>query len=70
MPVHELEPLTKLAIGLVLFGLGCHFPISHMRRIGKRILRLSIGELLITFLCVSLGMLAVGSFSAMTGKVP
>ena len=31
--VHELEPLTKLAIGLVLFGLGCHFPISHMRRI-------------------------------------
>ena len=60
--VHELEPLTKLAIGLVLFGLGCHFPISHMRRIGKRILRLSIGELLITFLCVSLGMLAVGSF--------
>lgn len=60
--VHELEPLTKLAIGLVLFGLGCHFPISHMRRIGRRLLRLSAGELMITFAVVSFGMLAVGSF--------
>ena len=55
--VHLLDPLTKLAMGLVLFNLGCQFPLSHLRRIWKRTYRLSLGELTATFLFVMLGML-------------
>jgi len=51
-----IEPLTKLAISLVLFNLGCHFPMSRVRRILRRVLRLSLGELAATFLLVSLGL--------------
>ena len=31
--VDHIEPLTKLAIALVLFNLGCHFPLVKVRRI-------------------------------------
>ena len=51
-----LEPLTKLAIALVLFNLGCHFTLARARRILRRVLRLSAGELTITFLLVFLGL--------------
>ena len=55
-----LEPLTKLAISLVLFNLGCHFPLARMRRILRRVLRLSLGELSATFLLVFVGLIALG----------
>ena len=58
--VHTLEPLTQLAIGLVLFSLGCRFPANYIRRILRRLLRLSAGELAMTFLTVTTGMLALG----------
>lgn len=58
--VHTLEPLTQLAIGLVLFSLGCQFPASYIRRILRRLVRLSAGELALTFLTVSVGMMALG----------
>ncbi len=54
------EPLTKLAISLVLFNLGCHFPLARARRILGRALRLSAGELSATFLLVSGGILLLG----------
>lgn len=60
---HEIEllkPLAKLAIALVLFTLGCHFPLSRVRRIFKHCLRLSAGELGTTFVLVCAGVLLVG----------
>jgi len=54
------EPLTKLAISLVLFNLGCHFPMARVRRILRRVLRLSAGELTATFLLVFLGLILFG----------
>jgi len=55
--IKVIEPLTKMAIALVLFNLGCHFPVAKVRRIIHRVLRLSIGELSATFLLVALGLL-------------
>ena len=54
--LHLLEPLTSLAISLVLFNLGCHFPMARVRRILRRVLRLSLGELTATFLLVLVGL--------------
>lgn len=53
--IHALEPLAELAISLVLFTLGCHFPIPRMRRIAKRVSRLSMGEIGATFGLVTAG---------------
>ncbi|MBN2477502.1 MAG: cation:proton antiporter [Pirellulales bacterium] len=57
----QIEPLTKLAIALVLFNLGCHFPLARARRILRRVLRLSLGELGATFLLVAIGLLLLGA---------
>lgn len=51
--MHHLEPFTKLAMALVLLELGCRFPLAHLRPILKRALWLSAGELLTTFVIVS-----------------
>lgn len=59
--VHKIEPLTRLAIALVLFNLGCHFPLPRMRRIAPRVLRLSAGELALTMLLVSFGLAVLGT---------
>jgi Kef-type K+ transport system membrane component KefB len=58
--LHLLEPLTSLAISLVLFNLGCHFPMARVRRILRRVLRLSLGELIATFLLVLVGLSLLG----------
>lgn len=55
-----LDPLAKLAMALVLFSMGCHFPLSHFRRILRRVLRLSAGELGLTFLLVTGGLYFFG----------
>ncbi len=55
--IEHIQPLTKLAIALVLFTLGCHFPLPKARRFLGRALRLSGGELLATFLLVTVGLL-------------
>jgi len=57
----QIEPLTKLAIALVLFHLGCHFPLALARRIMRRMLRLSAGELTATFLLVAVGLTMLGA---------
>ncbi len=64
--VEQAEPLVKLAIALVLFNLGCHFPLTRARRILRRVLRLSLGELGMTFVLVSVGLIVIG---LMTGGI-
>ena len=54
------EPLTKLAISLVLFNLGCSFPFARARRIFRRVVRLSWGEMSATFLLVFVGLSLLG----------
>ena len=45
-----LEPLTKLAMALVLFYLGTLFPFDQIRRIARRAIPLSIGELVLSLI--------------------
>lgn len=58
--LHHLEPLTKLAMALVLLELGCQFPLAQLRSIMRRALFLSAGELLATFFFVTVVALATG----------
>ncbi|HBL42431.1 cation:proton antiporter [Gimesia sp.] len=58
--LEELKPLTDLAMALVLFGLGNHFTLSRLRRLFRRVLPLSAGEILATFFIVFIGLLLVG----------
>ncbi len=63
--IHEgqitlFEPLTKVAIALVLFQLGGHFPMARVRRTVRRVLRLSAGELGLTFVLVAVGIVLFG----------
>ncbi|MDH3719152.1 MAG: cation:proton antiporter, partial [Planctomycetota bacterium] len=52
-----LEPLGELAMALVLFNIGCQLPLDRFRKMMRRVLRLSAGELGLTFVLVSTGML-------------
>ncbi len=54
------EPLTKLAISLVLFNLGCQFPLARARKILRRVLWLSAGEMAATFVLVLFGLMLLG----------
>jgi CBS domain-containing protein len=56
----QLEPLTDLAIALVLFNLGCHFPLARVRRLMRFVPRLSMGELSLTFVLVTAGVWILG----------
>lgn len=56
-----LEPVGNFAIALVLFNMGCHFPLSRFRRIVKRLLPMSLGELATTMVLVSGGMWLLGT---------
>ncbi len=55
-----LTPLTELAVALVLFSLGCQFPLTRVRRIFGHVVRLSLGEMSATFLAVALGLWLLG----------
>jgi Kef-type K+ transport system membrane component KefB len=54
-----LQPLERLAMAMVLFGMGCHFTLPHVRRILRHVLRLAAGEISCTFLLVSIGLFFV-----------
>jgi len=54
--VKAFDPFLKLAMALVLFDLGCRFPLTKLRRILRRVFVLSVGELLFTFVLVSAGL--------------
>jgi Kef-type K+ transport system membrane component KefB len=62
--------MGSLAMALVLFNMGCHFTFVHFRRIRARVARLATGEMLTTFLLVTIAMLLLGtpfSVSALFG---
>ncbi len=56
----HLEPAGKFAIALVLFNMGCHFPLSSFRRMVKRLLPMSVGELSTTMVLVTGGLSLLG----------
>ena len=66
----EFHSLTKLAIALVLFNLGAHFPLPRLRKIFKRTIRFSFGEMAVTFMFVAVGIWSLGqppSFAVLLG---
>ncbi len=56
----HLEPVGNFAIALVLFNMGCHFPLSSFRRIVKRLLPMSLGEVATTMVLVTGGLCLLG----------
>jgi Kef-type K+ transport system membrane component KefB len=62
-----LEPVGKFAIALVLFNIGCRFPLSTFRRVVKRLLPISLGELATTMVLVTGGMWLLGTLRTETG---
>ncbi len=58
--MHQLEPLTKLAMALVLLELGCQFPVAHLRPILRRATWLSVGEIATTFSMVAISIWMFG----------
>ena len=63
----SLEPVGDFAIALVLFNMGCHFPLSRFRRIVKRLLPMTVGELTTTMILVSGGLFLLGMVKTDTG---
>jgi Kef-type K+ transport system membrane component KefB len=63
----HLEPVDKFAIALVLFNIGCHFPLSNFRRVVKRLLPISLGELATTMVLVTGGLWLLGTLRSETG---
>ncbi len=55
-----LNPMAMLAMALVLFNMGCSFSLQHIRSHWRSIVRLSMGELLLTMLLVSVGLRLLG----------
>ena len=55
-----LDPVAKFAMALVLFNMGCSFTLRSLRSHLPRMLRLSAGELLLTFSLVSIGLVMLG----------
>lgn len=58
--LHHLEPIADIAMALVLFNLGTRFSVKYLRRIRRQITPLAIGDLLATFLFVTVGLLLFG----------
>jgi Kef-type K+ transport system membrane component KefB len=58
--VESFDPILMLAMALVLFNLGCQFTFSKVRRIAARCLSVSAGEMIATFLLVTLALIAFG----------
>ncbi len=55
-----LGPVGKFAMALVLFSMGCSFTFSRVRPHFRSIIRLSFGELMLTFILVAIGLHALG----------
>lgn len=65
--LHYLEPVGKFAIALVLFKMGCNFPLTRFRRIVVRLLPISLGELGTTMFLVTAGLGLLGLVQSGTG---
>ena len=60
--VASFDPLLKLAMALVLFGLGAQFPLRRIRTVLPRSLVLSAGDLIGTMIFVTGGLAICVSF--------
>ncbi len=58
--IHALEALSEVALGLILFSIGAVFEVSLVRRIGGKIVRLTLVESMLAATLVLLGMLLFG----------
>lgn len=58
--IQALEALSEVALGLILFSIGAVFEIGLVRRIGAKIVRLTMVESALAAILVLIGMLAVG----------
>ncbi|MCA9236246.1 MAG: cation:proton antiporter [Planctomycetales bacterium] len=63
--LEHLEPVGKFAIALVLFSVGCRFPLVHFRRIVRRLLPISLGELTATMILVTGGLWLLGAWQGL-----
>ncbi|MCA9265086.1 MAG: cation:proton antiporter [Planctomycetales bacterium] len=54
--LHSMHPIADLAMALVLFNMGCRFTLKHFRRLFRRVIPIACGELGLTFLLVSAGL--------------
>lgn len=57
--LEALTPIARLAMALVLFNIGCQFTLVYFRRILRRAIRYSLGEIGLTFVLVTFGMLLI-----------
>ncbi len=58
--LHHFTPIADLAMALVLFNLGSHFSLVLLAKIRAHIVPVAIGELTLTALVVTLGLLLFG----------
>jgi Kef-type K+ transport system membrane component KefB len=58
--LQALRVFSEVGLGLILFSIGGVFEIGRMRRIGRRVLLLALGESMTAAVLVAVGMLIVG----------
>ena len=58
--LQALHVFSEVGLGLILFSIGGVFELERMRRIGRRVLLLAIGESTCAAALVAVGMLAIG----------
>ena len=58
--LQALRVFSEVGLGLILFSIGGVFELGRMRRIGRRVLLLAIGESMCAALLVTAGMLVIG----------
>ncbi len=58
--VDSFDPMLKLAMGLVLFSLGSQFPVRRVKRMLPRAFAMAVGDLVGTFVFVTLGLVCLG----------
>jgi Kef-type K+ transport system membrane component KefB len=58
--LQALRVFSEVGLGLILFSIGGVFEIGRMRRIGRRVLLLALGESMSAAVLVTVGMLVIG----------
>ncbi len=55
-----LKAITDLGLGFILFSIGAVFEVRHLRSVGRKVLRIALGESGLTFTLVLVGTLGAG----------
>ncbi len=58
--VASLSIINDLALGLIMFAIGGVFEIHHIRSVGRKVLWLTVGQSVATFVLVTLALHLVG----------